>query len=153
MPSLGDAIAAQGKNIENSISAILTENKHLRYMEIVNNLSGRFSLADISAAALQAAFGELPTEMQSPERGRDEDTGGKVRLFMTIGKMDKIKVQDIVNSIAAEAGIPQRKIENVRVLEKFTFLEVPADLADRVIRSINDMVLKGRKVKVAEARK
>jgi ATP-dependent RNA helicase DeaD len=153
MPSLRDAIAAQAKNIENSISAILGENKHLRYLEIVNNLSARFSLADISAAALQAGFGELPTELTSPERGRDEDTGGRVRLFMTIGKMDKIKVQDIVNSIAAEAGIPQRKIENVRVLEKFTFLEVPADLADRVIRSINDMVLKGRKVKVAEARK
>jgi ATP-dependent RNA helicase DeaD len=122
-------------------------------MEIVNSLSGRFSLEDISAAALQAAFGELPTEMPSSERVREEDAGGRVRLFMTIGKMDKIKVQDIVNSIAAEAGIPQRKIENVRVLEKFTFLEVPADLADRVIRSINDMVLKGRKVKVAEARK
>ena len=72
---------------------------------------------------------------------------------MTIGKMDKINVTDIVNSIAAEAKIPQRKIVNVRVLDKFTFVEVPEELADGIIGSVNDMVLKGRKVRVAEARK
>jgi hypothetical protein len=39
------------------------------------------------------------------------------------------------------------------VLDKFTFVEVPEELADGIIGSLNDMVLKGRKVRVAEARK
>ncbi len=162
LPSAKEAIKVQAKNIENSIAEILEQQKYAGYLEIAQSLAGRFDPADISAAAMYAAFGDLPEDMPEREKARERDkdrqrerpesSGGR-RLFMTIGKMDKINVQDIVNSIAAETGIPQRKIVNVRVLEKFTFLEVPEDLADRVIRKINDMVLKGRKVKIAEARK
>jgi ATP-dependent RNA helicase DeaD len=178
LPSLKEAIKAQAKNIENSIAEIIEQNKHAGYLEIAQSLSERFSVADIAAACMYAGFGELPEDMpelereKSRDRGRDRDkdrgdrdrdrdrqrdrhepSSGSRRLFMTIGKMDKINVQDIVNSIAAETGIPQRKISNVQMLEKFTFLEVPEDMADRVIRKINDMVLKGRKVKIAEAHK
>ncbi len=151
LPSLQEAIGAQTKNIENSIGSIIQENRHSGYAGMIKSLSERFSFADIAAASLFAAYGELPGEMPSHER--EETTGGRVRLFMTIGRMDKINVTDIVHSIAAEAKIPQRKIVNVRVLDKFTFVEVPEELADGIIGSLNDMVLKGRKVRVAEARK
>jgi ATP-dependent RNA helicase DeaD len=169
LPSLKEAIKAQAKNIENSIAEIIEQNKHAGYLEMANEMAERFSVSDISAACMYAAFGDLPEDIPELERARPRDrdkdrdkdrhrdrhepSSGSRRLFMTIGKMDKINVQDIVNSIAAETGIPQRKISNVQMLEKFTFLEVPEDVADRVIRKINDMVLKGRKVKIAEARK
>jgi ATP-dependent RNA helicase DeaD len=81
-----------------------------------------------------------------------EAKDGMVRLFMTIGRKDKIKVPDIVKSIAAEANIPHSKIGNIDVFDKFTFVEVPEDLADRVIRSVDDMVMKGRKVRVQKAK-
>jgi ATP-dependent RNA helicase DeaD len=168
LPSHKEAVKAQGRAIENSVAEIIEQNKHAGYLELANDLSERFSVNDISAALMYAAFGELPEDMPELERERHrerdrdrerdhhrerhEPPAGGRRLFMTIGKMDRINVQDIVNSIAAETGIPQRKISNVRMLDKFTFLEVPEDVADRVIRKINDMVLKGRKVKIAEAR-
>jgi ATP-dependent RNA helicase DeaD len=151
LPSLQEAIGAQTKNIENSIASIIQENRHSGYAGMIKSLSEQFSFADIAAASLFAAYGELPGEMTAHDR--EETTGGRVRLFMTIGRMDKINVTDIVHSIAAEAKIPQRKIVNVRVLDKFTFVEVPEELADGIIGSLNDMVLKGRKVRVAEARK
>jgi ATP-dependent RNA helicase DeaD len=152
LPSLKEALGAQSRNIENSLVSLIQENKHAGYAEMIQGLCEKFSPADIAAAALFMAYGELPGEM--PSMDREERTGGgRVRLFMTIGRMDKINVTDIVNSIAMEAKIPQRKIVNVRVLDKFTFVEVPEELADGIIGSLNDMVLKGRKVKVAEARK
>jgi len=151
LPSLQEAIGAQTKNIENSIASIIQENRHSGYAGMIKSLSERFGFADIAAASLFAAYGELPGEM--PSHDREAVSGGRVRLFMTIGRMDKINVTDIVHSIAAEARIPQRKIVNVRVLDKFTFVEVPEELADGIIGSLNDMVLKGRKVRVAEARK
>lgn len=151
LPSRKEAVAALMKNIEASLSAVIDDNKHAAYAGIAKSLSERFSLDEIAAAALFTAYGELPGEM--PSRDREERAGGRVRLFMTIGRMDKINVADIVNSIASEAKIPQRKIVNVRVLDKFTFVEVPEELADGIIGSLNDMVLKGRKVRVAEARK
>jgi len=151
LPSHKEAIAALRKNIETSLSAMINENRHAVYAGIVEKLAESFNPADIAAAALFAAYGELPGEMPSVDR--PERVGGRVRLFMTVGRMDKINVSDIVRSIASEARIPERKIANVRVLDKFTFVEVPEEFADSIIGSLNDMVLKGRKVRVAEARK
>ncbi|MBI5102519.1 MAG: DEAD/DEAH box helicase [Nitrospirae bacterium] len=87
--------------------------------------------------------------------GRPESVSDKgfVKLFMTIGKKDRIKVGDIVASITAEAGIPARKIGNIALYDAFTFVEVPANLADKVISAINDVMLKGRKVRIQHAKK
>ena len=70
---------------------------------------------------------------------------------MTIGRKDKVKVPDIIKSIAAEANIPQGKIGKIDVFDKFTFVEVPAELADRVIRSVDDVIMMGRRVKIQQA--
>ena len=48
---------------------------------------------------------------------------GFVRLFMTIGRKDKIKVGDIVKSISAEADIPAGKIGNIALFDTFSFVE------------------------------
>jgi ATP-dependent RNA helicase DeaD len=71
---------------------------------------------------------------------------------MTIGRNDRIKVADIVKSIASEANIPHSRIGKIDVYDKFTFVEVPAELADRVIRSVDDMMMKGKRIKVQPAK-
>jgi ATP-dependent RNA helicase DeaD len=149
LPSAKDVIKAREKNIVNDISEIIKNEKHSVYLAAVKELSEGFSFGDIAAAALYAAYGEIRETAVAEEPAAKQ---GMVRLFMTIGRMDKIKVADIVKSIASEANIPYSKIGNIDVLEKFTFVEVPAELADRVIRSVDDMMMKGRKVRIQKAK-
>ncbi|BCB96133.1 RNA helicase [Dissulfurispira thermophila] len=156
LPSHADVIRAKEKNIAKDIEEIIRENKHTDYISAVRELSEQFSFGDIAAAALYAAYGEvkeMPVE-ESYEKVKTNDMpeAGIVRLFMTIGRRDKIKVPDIVKSIASEANIPYSKIGNIAVFDKFTFVEVPEELADRVIRSVDDMMMKGRRIKVQKAK-
>ena len=147
LPSSQEVIKAKEKNIAKDISAVISQNKHLPYQTFIRELSGHFSFADIAAAAFHLAFGEAkehPVE-ETPERS------GIVRLFMTIGRKDRVKVPDIIKSIALEANIPHRKIGKIDVFDKFTFVEVPAELADRVIRSVDDVIMMGRRVKIQQA--
>ncbi|MDI6801447.1 MAG: DEAD/DEAH box helicase [Thermodesulfovibrionales bacterium] len=149
LPSARDVIKAREKNIVNDISEIIKGERHAVYLAAVKELAENYSFGDIAAAALYAAYGEIK------ETAIEETTTAKqgmARLFMTIGRKDSIKVPDIVKSIASEANIPYSKIGNIDVLEKFTFVEVPAELADRVIRSVDDMMMKGRKVKIQKAK-
>ncbi len=147
LPSTEDVIKAREKGILKDISEIIGNKKHSDYLQMVKGLAEEFSSGDIAAAALFAAYGE------AKEQPADyHEKSGMVRLFMTIGRKDKIKVADIVKSIASEANIPYSKIGNIDVLDKFTFVEVPADLAERVIRSVDDMMMKGKRIKVQEAR-
>ncbi len=80
------------------------------------------------------------------------EKAGTVRLFMTIGRTDKIQVADIIKSISSEAGIPFHKIGKIDVYDKFTFVEVPQELSERVIQSVNDSIMKGKRVRVQQAR-
>jgi len=37
-------------------------------------------------------------------------------------------------------------------MDKFTFIEVPEDLADKVIRSVDESIMSGRKVRIQKAK-
>lgn len=160
LPSAADVIKAREKNIVKDIEGIIKGDKHSGYISAVKELAEQYSFGDIAAAALYAAYGEVKeTSVEeyyekagAKARAEDGPKAGIVRLFITIGRKDKIKVPDIVKSIASEANIPYNKIGNIDVLDKFTFVEVPEDLADKVIRSVDDMMMKGRRIKVQKAR-
>jgi ATP-dependent RNA helicase DeaD len=149
LPSSLEVTKAKEKNITKNISEIISLNKHTAYADMIKNLSEHFSFADIAAAAFHMAFGE-PKEF-AIEEPRDREKTGITRLFMTIGRKDKVKIPDIINSIAAEANIPHGKIGKIDVFDSFTFVEVPAELADRVIRSVDDVIMMGRRVKIQQA--
>ncbi len=151
LPSAEDVVRAREKNIVRDISGIINDSKHTGYIQAVRELSENYSSGDIAAAAIYAAYGEAKEKPAEGYEGYDEKSG-IVRLFMTIGRKDKIKVADIVKSIASEANIPSSKIGNIDVLDRFTFVEVPEELADRVIRSVDDMMMKGKRIKVQHAK-
>ncbi|MGO9613091.1 MAG: DEAD/DEAH box helicase [Dissulfurispiraceae bacterium] len=147
LPSTADVMKAKEKNMVREISEIITENRHEAYLETIGRLSEDYSITDIAAASLYAAYGEVkekPVE-EYPEKM------GTVRLFMTIGRKDKIEVGDIIKSIASEANIPFSKIGKIDVFDKFTFVEIAREFSDKVIRSVDDMMMKGKRVKVQPA--
>lgn len=74
------------------------------------------------------------------------------RLFLNVGRNQSIRPQDIVGAIANEAGIPGRSIGAIDILDTYTFVDVPADVTDRVISAINSASIKGRPVNAEVAR-
>lgn len=154
LPTLEQVRRAKEEELAGDLEELIKEGKHTSLHPLAGRLLERYSSEDVLAAALSLLSGgkELE-EIESPEAaypGAKKDT---VRLFMTVGKMDKVQVGDIVKSISAEAGIPARKIGNIALFDKFSFVEVPANLADRVIQAVNDSIMKGRKVSVRHAMK
>ena len=148
LPTQADVKKAKEKNIVREISEIIKENKHETYIPMCRELSEDHAFSDIAAAALYAAFGEVKEKPEEEHR----EKAGNVRLFMTIGRTDKIQVADIIKSISSEAGIPFHKIGKIDVYDKFTFVEVPQELSERVIQSVNDSIMKGKRVRVQQAR-
>jgi ATP-dependent RNA helicase DeaD len=147
LPSPADVMNARKKNIVRNISEIIKGNRHVGYIPAVKELSDNYGFGDIAAAALYAAYGEIK------EKHVEEhyEKNGTVRLFMTIGRKDKIEVADIIKSISLEAHVPFNKIGKINVFDKFTFVEVPQEFSDRIIRSVNDIMMKGKRIKVQQA--
>ncbi|HCD89155.1 MAG TPA: ATP-dependent RNA helicase, partial [Algoriphagus sp.] len=78
-----------------------------------------------------------------PERVRDANMA---RLFLNLGKKDRIRPNDIVGAIAGEAGIPGRSIGGIDIFDNFSFVDVPQKDADHVIRTMKHNTIKGKSV-------
>lgn len=90
------------------------------------------------------------------ERGGERREGGKrpdrareanmARLFLNLGKKDRIRPNDIVGAIAGETGVPGRSIGGIDIFDNFSFVDVPQKDADRVINIMKSNTIKGKAV-------
>ncbi|HET6514024.1 MAG TPA: DEAD/DEAH box helicase [Thermodesulfovibrionales bacterium] len=151
LPTKEDVKKAREEEVIADIKEAIADERHTRYLHLADEMLRSHSSRDVAAAAFSIAFGDMEVdEIEEPAAVGSKT--GFVRLFVTIGRKDKIKVADIVRSISAEANIPAKKIGNIALFDTFSFVEVPAHLADRVISTINDIMLHGRRVTVQHAK-
>ena len=74
------------------------------------------------------------------------------RLYIDVGRDDGVRPADIVGAIANEAGFPGRAIGAIELFERFSFVEVPGNLSDRIIRALKGTTIRGRKVTASIAK-
>jgi ATP-dependent RNA helicase DeaD len=107
------------------------------------------------------------------DRGRREDRGGSrdgrssgrgvrendrstnasmVRLFINIGRDQKVRPGDIVGAIAGETGIAGNAIGSIDIYDKFSFVEVPKTDVRKVLEVMDNNSIKGKKVNIEIAK-
>ena len=158
LPTTANVVERQREIIISRMQAVLELNHYHDYMPIAETLLQDYASEDIIAAALKL-MQEGNKALEAPkEEGLSKDltnTGGRpgmVRFFMNIGRSQKISVQDIVRTIAIEADIPAKDIGKINIYDKFTFVEVPEDVAEKVLGVMHRNTIKGYKVNVEPAR-
>mgnify|MGYP003296727698 CR=1 FL=1 len=140
------------------MQTVLELNQYQDYMSIAESLLDDYSAEDIAAAALklmQEGPKALQAQVEETISTDLQNTGGKpgmVRMFLNIGRAQKITVKDIISAIAIEADIPARSIGQISIYEKFTFVEVPEEYAEQVITALHRNYIKGYKINVEPAK-
>lgn len=136
-------------------------NKCASYIEkFLEEREEEITILDIAAAFLSRAV--RTDEMQEIEytstrdkkegrEGRSRRPGersGEVRLFLNIGRLDKVKKKQISELLKEKCHVDPRKVSQIDVMEKFTFINIPKDSVNKVLRSLNGMKYNGRKMNV-----
>jgi ATP-dependent RNA helicase DeaD len=95
-------------------------------------------------------------EHAPPPRHRElppEPTGdGMVKLFVNRGRRSGIEEDDLRWAIVEGAVVPADAIESVRVLERFSFVELAAAHAGQAVERLDGTRIKGREVRFELAR-
>lgn len=102
----------------------------------------------------------------SRRRGRTEDASegrfgrrsrggdnGMARLFINIGKDQKVRAGDILGAIAGETGMPGRMVGSIDMYDKYTFVEVPREYSDAILLAMKHCKIKGKNIQVEKANK
>lgn len=69
--------------------------------------------------------------------GNTNGHGEGERLFIALGKLDNLTPRKLVDLINEKSGVPGRFINEVKVMEKFSFVSVSDRDADRIINALN----------------
>jgi ATP-dependent RNA helicase DeaD len=93
---------------------------------------------------------ERPRRHEKPHVARPGDEP-QAKLIVSGGRAAGIEVADIVAAITRGAGLDGEAVRNVRVLERFAFVEVPASDAERVISTVGGTSVRGHQLQLAPA--
>ena len=105
--------------------------------------------------------GGAPRERSQPEREarrprhtkpRQHD-GPRVKLFIGAGRREGVEPADVVGAIVDHSHLEGEQITRVRVLDRFSFAEVPAERAAEVVDKVSGAELRGTKIRLEVARK
>ena len=73
------------------------------------------------------------------------------RLFINIGKSQRVTPGDILGAVAGESGIPGRLIGSIDMYDGYTFVDVPAEYAEDVLNAMSHARIKGKHIHVEKA--
>jgi ATP-dependent RNA helicase DeaD len=99
-----------------------------------------------------------PTPVKSPPRRHSKPRvsangeGPSRKLIVSGGRAAGLEPSDIVHAITAATELDGEAVRNVRVLERFAFLEVPEHEADRVIEQTGGTRVRGHVLRLELAK-
>ncbi len=157
IPSINDVTAVKAEKILDKVTSII-QNEDLSKM--VNLIEERvndedFTSLDIAAAFLKLMMGDESNKADDDRMSEDfGDTGaeaGMVRLFVNLGKNQRVRPGDILGAIAGETGMPGKLIGSIDMYDKYTFVEVPREYASDVIQVMKTAKIKGKSINIEPA--
>lgn len=168
IPSIADVEEKKVGAFFNQIKEVLEAGhltKQLQWVEgFCADSESDYSTLDVAAALLKLALGEEKQEIieekprerreRGERRSRGGDTGAKegmVRLFINVGRNQRVQAKDIVGAIAGEVGIPGKLVGTIDIYDKYTFVEVPKQNAKKVLEKMKDIKIKGNKINIEQA--
>jgi ATP-dependent RNA helicase DeaD len=91
-----------------------------------------------------------PRRHSKPHVTADGD-GPARKLIVSAGRAAGLEPSDIIHAITAATGLDGEAVRNVRVLERFTLLDVPESQAERVVEEVSGTELGGQVVRLEPA--
>ena len=158
VPSLNDVANTKMENILDDVERVI-EQEDLDMM--INAIEERVNNSEFTAMDMAAAFLKICCGMTEDNKNTEEndwefgDTGagedGMVRLFINIGKKQRVRPGDIIGAIAGESGMDGKLIGTIDMYDKYTFVEVPREYAREVLNAMKNVKIKGKTVAVEPA--
>ena len=156
IPSMRDVEEAKCEKIMDQLDQII-ENEDLTKMvnmieSQINN--GDYTAMDLAAAFLYQALGKAEREGVKQDNFDFSDTGaedGMVRLFINIGKKQRVRPGDILGAVAGESGMPGDLVGAIDMFDSYTFVEVPREYGAAVLKAMKNAKIKGKSINVEPA--
>lgn len=159
IPSADDIRNTRTEQVFKKVAALIETDDLSDMLALIDKQvnTSDFTAMDIAAAFLKMELGDRESQ-QTVTVSNDYDldnTGGEegmTRLFINIGKNQKITPGNILGAIAGESNIPGDVVGSIDIYDKYTFVDVPREMAADVLKAMKNAKIKGRTVNIEPAK-
>ena len=162
MPTVADLRARRLELVRASLRERLVAADFDDVRVVVESLAEEFDPVDIAAAAVKMAHDatsggndarEIAAPPPEPESTPSRNGhGGTVKLFIGAGREAGIRPGDLVGAITGEADVKSKSLGAIEIADRFSLVEVPEALADRIVSALRATKIRGKKVNVRRER-
>lgn len=144
IPSVKEIIKIKQQKINTDLDNILEEGVTPLFQEWAKQFTEDHSAEEVLAALFSYCFKNdidpesYPEIQLSKQKVFKSNQGSGARLFISIGKKDRMSKVKLVELISRKAKIQGFLIDDVQVFDSFSFISVPLEMADKVISSFDN---------------
>lgn len=163
VPNVSDVIESKKQRIKNSLLEIISSGNFSDVGEIVDEILAEAVDPKVAIAALlklafkdelnEKSYSEINEYSKNKDYYYDDrgmsghrpigdqgrrsyvDRKGTARLFIAKGRNDNMDPKRLVEFIQNETGVDQRRIDDVKMFDAFSFFAVPFEDAEKVLHS------------------
>lgn len=165
VPSLDKVIKLRTKRLLSRALEIASLNNNFedvdyesnKYMSIIEKQIEKFEDApkDLLIKGLLSIIINADGKNNEIEEAKEEvnsrlakNSQGGVRMFITLGKRDNIRIYTITDMLVKNTGLSNAEINNVSLCDNFSFFEVPSEHVDEVLSLSDEIRYKGRRLRI-----
>lgn len=146
LPTIDDIFHSKYRSIVNRVKEALEKEDYKRFVPLVTKLDEDYSLIDISAALMNMVYNkEISFEYSKNNIGV---LAGHSRLFIPVGKKDKLKPKVLIRFLCSNAQISSESIVDMDIMKNFSFVSVSRDVVEPILKNCSGKMLAGRKVRI-----
>jgi ATP-dependent RNA helicase DeaD len=150
-PSLERRAASVLSELHETLEEALENEDIGAYLVALDPLFERHDPAEIAAAAVALLRRKTPAMGSARPRAEVASPSAAPswsKLFVSVGSRDGLVPGDLVGAVTGEAGVPGETVGKIDIRESHTLLEVHDDVAQKVIKALNGITIRGRAVRV-----
>jgi ATP-dependent RNA helicase DeaD len=114
-------------------------------LAVLGPLFERFDPGEVAGALLALLGEEGGGTREEGASAPTPATSASVRVFVNVGTKDRASAKDLVGALIKEVKIDKGEIGRIDVRETFSVVEVAAGVADRVVRELSGVTIRGRR--------
>lgn len=139
VPQIKDIIKAKEEYLQACLGEIIAESDFKSYNGLAKRILGDNDPQAVIAALLRHQYQDefLEESYAKIEQSRSAVSGDNVKLFVALGKIDGMNPRALLDVLHQSCKTPGRKVRDIRILEKFSFITVPLDEAEIIMRKLN----------------
>ena len=150
LPSAADRAHDRAEALRTRIAERLETRAHDAELALLDPLFERFDHAEVAGAILgmlgEGARGKGEGEGDGAEVKAPAAPPGWLKVFVNVGKKDRASAKDLVGALIREVKLTKGDIGRVDVRDTFSIVEIASTVADRAVRNLGGVTIRGRRV-------